>query len=358
MILGSVVFLSSGLEKEAELSAEFAPDITVQVLQAGRQTLVPLDAFDNLPFMEGLRTAPRVWGYMSYESSLYTVMGIDPAKMPIPEEINFVIESGRFIEEGDVGAVVIGGYMAQQLQLWTGDDLTLIDAEMRPHLYTVVGIFSTDVRLYTSDLILMNIGDAHTFFSVPEGFATDLCVYTNDDAGARITASKLAEAVPNVRVLTREALKDSLISAYGARSGFLTVIWFILLIAVVLVAWNQASILSDESRREVGLLKALGFNTLDVLEIRLIESTIHGVLAATAGVFLAIAYDVYLGAPVIRDFLLAWAQVYPEFQLPIYVKPAAVLTLYLIAIFPLLAGSVLPSWFVAVTEPDAAIRGV
>ncbi len=358
LVLGSVVFLSSGLEKEAELSAAFAPDITVQILKAGRQTLVQISDFENLAFNNEFKSAPRVWGYISYESNLYTVMGIDPEKMPTPSEINFVIQSGRFIADSDSGMVVIGDYMAKRLSLKVGDQLTLFDANMKPYPFKVVGIFTSDVRLYTSDLILMNIRDARTFFDVKEGYATDLCVYTRDEVQARSTAQKLSEAVPNIRVLTKEALKESLITAYGARSGFVTIIWFILLIAVVLVAWNQASTLSDESRREVGLLKALGFNTMEVLEVKLLESTFQGVIAATIGVFLAIAYDLYLNAPVIKDFLLAWAQIYPEFQLPIYIQLNDVLILYLVAIFPLLAGSVIPSWLAAITEPDVAIRGV
>jgi len=163
--------------------------------------------------------------------------------------------------------------------------------------------------------------------------------------------------IPTARVLTRPVLRDALATAYGARSGFISTIWYILLLAVMMVTWNQASALSSESKREVGILKSLGFSTLDVLEIRLMESIILGVISASIGVFLAIAYDLYLGAPIIKDFMLGWASVYPTFPLPMYVQLSSVAVLYAVALFPLLVGSLVPAWKSAVTEPDVAMRG-
>jgi ABC-type lipoprotein release transport system permease subunit len=124
-----------------------------------------------------------------------------------------------------------------------------------------------------------------------------------------------------------------------------------------MVAWNQASAVSSESRREVGILKSLGFSTLDVLEIRLVESIILGIVSASISVFTAIVYDLYLGAPIIRDFMLGWASVYPSFPLPILVNLSSVSILYAVALFPLLVGSLIPAWKSAITEPDIAMRG-
>jgi ABC-type antimicrobial peptide transport system permease subunit len=110
-------------------------------------------------------------------------------------------------------------------------------------------------------------------------------------------------------------------------------------------------------KKEVGILKALGFSTSDILEIRFLETLILGFVAATIGVFLAIFYDVYLGAPVLRDFLLGWSAAYPGFPLPISISISTVLILYAAAIFPLFIGSLIPAWKSAITEPDVAMRG-
>ena len=357
-ILGAVAFISDGLEKEAELSTIFAPDVTVQILQAGRQIPVQMDFVKNITEIQGVdKVVPRVWGYIYQNNKIYTVMGIDVANMPIPAGIGFAIISGRFLQPTDSRSAIVGSYFANVFDISVNDKLILYNEAQKPFNFTVVGIFSMDINLYTSDLILMPIHAARDFFAISSDYATDLCVYTTRNEQTRTVATKIVEMTPNARVLTRAALKDALATAYGARSGFVSTIWYILLLAVILVAWNQASAVSSESKREVGILKSLGFSTLDVLEIRLMESVILGVISASIGVFLAIVYDSYLGAPILRDFMLGWASVYPTFPLPIYVQLSSVGILYAVALFPLLVGSLVPAWKSAITEPDIAMRG-
>ena len=358
-ILGAVAFISDGLEREAEISTLFAPDITVQILQAGRQIPVQMSFVKNITDIQGTeKVVPRVWGYIYQNNKMYTVMGIDVANMPIPhEEIGFTITSGRFLQPKDNSSAIVGSYFADFFGIETNDTLILQNDSKQTFNYTIVGIFSMKINLYTSDLILMPIQDAREFFTISPEEATDLCVYTTRNAQPRTVATLITEKIPNARVLTRTALRDALATAYGARSGFVSTIWYILLLAVIMVAWNQASAVSSESKREVGILKSLGFSTIDILEIRLMESLILGFVSASIGVFLAIIYDLYLGAPIIKDFMLGWASVYPTFPLPIYVQLTSVSILYAIALFPLLVGSLVPAWKSAITEPDIAMRG-
>jgi len=358
VVLGAVAFLADGLEREAELSAAFAPDITVQYLQAGRQIPVPMMYSQIIGREAGVRVVPRVWGYIYFRNRLYTVMGIDPTKMPIPKDINLAMASGRFLKADDVRAAVIGDSLARSFDLEVGDVIVLYEQPMKPFNVTVVGIFTTDVQLYTADLILIPIADAKDFFEIEEDVATDLCVYVESPAQTKLVAELILRDIPNARVLTRGVLREALLAAYGARSGFVSVIWLILLISAMLVAWNQASAVSAEAKREVGILKALGFSTSDILEIRLVEAVILGALSASVGIFLAIMYVVYLGAPILKEFMLGWAAIYPEFPLPIRIKFSTVLTLYAVAVFPLLVGSVIPAWTSAITEPDVAMRGI
>ncbi|MFQ6044482.1 MAG: hypothetical protein ACE5PV_26825, partial [Candidatus Poribacteria bacterium] len=228
-VLGSVIFISDGLEREAELSSLFAPDITVQYLQAGRQILVPIsivqDILTQTGNSSGVNVVPRVWGYIYHQNRLYTVMGIDPEGMPIPEEINFAILSGRFLQRNDSKVVVIGDVFAEMFDVEVNETLILFDDAMNPHNFTVLGIFTMEVRLYTADLIVVPIGDAREFFAITEDYATDLCVYVNDPAETRYIAQQIIDGISNTRVLTREALREALITAYGARSGFISVIW-------------------------------------------------------------------------------------------------------------------------------------
>ncbi len=359
MILGSMTFLSDGLSRDAATSAAFAPDITVQMMMSGRASPVHLVDGQAISLMPDVaKVVPRAWGYVVYNGKIYTVMGIDSVNMPIPREINLVMSAGQFLSPGQPFSAVVGKYLAEAFNLRVNDVLTLeTESGLGNYSFVVTGVFETNVNLYTSDLILVNINEAHQFFSDCPGCITDLCVYVKDPAKINQVAAQIKAYNPMLRVLTREAIQDATLSTYGGRSGYVSIAWYVLLIAVILVAWNQATAAGAEMRREVGILKALGFSTSNILEIRFIETLLLGFIAATVGIFLAIVYDGYLGAPVLRDFLLGWSAVYPGFPLPINISLSTVLILYAAAIFPLFIGSLIPAWRSAITEPDVAMRG-
>jgi ABC-type lipoprotein release transport system permease subunit len=211
-------------------------------------------------------------------------------------------------------------------------------------------------------MIVMNKHDARTFFEVPEDKVTDLLVYVKDvepiyyEAQVNYIARDISE-LPNVRVVTKSVLLKAQETTYGARSGFFSIVWYIVLIAVAIVAFNQTVVVGHESKFEVGLLKSLGFSTSDVIQIRLIESTVLGLIAGSIGLAGGILYDTILNAPVLRDFMLGWAVLYPNFVVPIYISAQTVFLTYIITTVPLLFATVIPSWINATVDPDIAMRG-
>ncbi len=354
-----MTFLSDGLSREASTSAAFAPDVTVQNMMSGRVAEFPVAQVQAIAQMPGVaKVVPRAWGYIDYNGKIYTIMGIDPVNMPIPSDINFVMSSGQFLSVDQPFTAIVGKNLADSFGLRVGDVLSLeTESGLGNFSFVISGIFSTNVNIYTSDMIMVNLNDAHTFFSSCPGCVTDLCVYVRNPSETNQVAQQIIAYNPMLRVLTRDAIKEASLSTYGARSGYVSIAWYILLVSVILVAWNQATAAGTEMKKEVGILKALGFSTSNILEIRFLETLILGFVAATVGIFMAVFYDAYLGAPVLRDFMLGWSAVYPGYPLPLNISGSTVLILYAAAIFPLFIGSLIPAWKSAITEPDVAMRG-
>jgi len=357
MVLGSTIFLSDGLLREAQLSLEAAPDITVQNMAAGRVVPIPYTYVEYLSrFLDVDRIVPRVWGYLYLQDSIYTLMGIDPSITPIAEQLGFTLESGRFFSQGETNVAVIGSHVGQTLNIELNDEVQIAEVHAF-YSFTVIGIFESDVGLFTSDLILIDMETSRDFLDLPPETISDICIYVNDETKVPTIASIITEVYPDLRVITRESMKDAFASTYGLRSGYVSVLWYICLIAVILVAWNQASSASAEAQREVGILKTLGFSTSNILEIRFLETLILGFISASIGICLAILYDLYLGAPIIRDFMLGWTAIFPDFPVPIHISFASLASLYAAAIIPLLVGTLIPAWKSAITEPDIVLRG-
>jgi len=364
--------------KEGALSLKYAPDLTVQGIQAGRQTLIPTNYVNYIlgvaPGIAGV--SERIWGYGNVGNTLIVIVGIDVNNsatlnqtrpqlgsiITADQAAAYPLESGHFIDSQTNDTVVLGKGVAELLGASIGSELSILTESNQVKQYTVVGIFNSESGIYNADMILMNLNAAREFFNIPNDKVTDLMVYVapTDANTKNVLVNDVARQITglsNVRVLTKDVLLSAQEKTYGDKSGFFSIVWYVILIAVAIIAFNQTVVVGHESKFEVGLLKSLGFSTSDVIQVRLVESLVLGTLAGAIGLTVGILFDGVLGAPVLRDFMLGWANLYPSFQLPFFISPQTILFTFAVTIIPLLFATVIPSWLNATVDPDIAMRG-
>jgi lipoprotein-releasing system permease protein len=367
-VFSSVAFMKDGLTREGELSLKYAPDITVQEISGGRQTFINTSYVGKVQAPGVVAVEQRIWGYANVGNSLLVVVGLDLKNTTINQYsyLNqtkmYPIEAGKFIDSQVNGEIVIGKGVAALLGAKVGNNITILIESNQFMQFKVVGIFNSESSIYNADTVVMNINDARRFFDVPEGQVTDLLVYvSNVDPAHKSSlvnyAARSISILPNIRVLTKDVLLQAQQTTYGDRSGFFSIVWYVILISVAIIAFNQTVVVGHESKFEVGLLKSLGFSTSDIIQVRLIDSLFLGTIAGAAGLTFGIIYDTILGAPVLKEYMLGWATLYPGFPVPVYVSAQTVLFTFAVTIVPLLFATVIPSWLNATVDPDIAMRG-
>ena len=183
-------------------------------------------------------------------------------------------------------------------------------------------------------------------------------MWTNFGSDLNSVAFRLDTGIAEARVLTSDAISDSMLKTYTGRAGVTALLWLVVLLAVVLLAFTASSAGSEEARREVGLLKALGFDTVDVLEIRMFESITLSLLGVSLGISFAIIFDFILGAPLLAGYILGWGLVLLPGGIPLAISLSTIFTVYAVGLIPILVAAVVPSWRNAITEPDVVLRGV
>jgi ABC-type lipoprotein release transport system permease subunit len=362
-LFSSVLFLKDGLVREGQISLKYAPDLTVQGIENGRQSYVETRFIPLIQTTLGVKTVvERIWGYGNVGNTLIVIVGVDLENPIINLDAAYPIESGSFLDSTTNSTVVLGKGLAVLIGAKVGNTLNIITESNIARQYTIVGIFNSESGIINADTIIMNKEDARSFFNVPEDKATDLLVYTEEVNPAFYEGqvnfiARETSRLPNVRVLTKDVLASAQETTYGLRSGFFSIVWYLVLISVAIVAFNQTVVVGHESKFEIGLLKALGFSTSDIIQIRLIEGTILGFLAGSIGLLLGIFYNAVLNAPIIKDFMLGWATLYPGFPVPFWISAQTILLTYAITVVPILFATVIPSWLNATVDPDIAMRG-
>ena len=358
-LLASFQMLTGALSDAASSVLGNAPEITIQRMSAGRQEAIPLAYIEKLSKIFGIRnTVPRIWGYYFDESNLanYTVMALDTEKMPLGDKLDLTLSEGNFPESGVPGEVVIGRSIHKILGLEDRRIFSLFRPDMSLKSFAVSGIFSDTTDMLTNDLIVMNLDDARDLFGIPDAMVTDICVYITNPTEVDNIAKKIAALLPDTRVLTRSQIQKTYQVVFSWRSGFASICLLTALVAFAILAWDKASGLSPEERREIGILKILGWETADILAIRFWESCLVSALAFIIGCTGAYIHIAFFEASLLKPVMVGWSVIHPSFRLLPSVTLANLLLIFSFSVLPYLAATVIPAWRCSTVPADSAIR--
>ena len=360
-LVASFQMVTQALTETASQVLRSAPEITLQRMSAGRQVDVPEEYAQKLSKVFGIRdVVPRIWGYYFDEvnGANYTVLGIEPDRMPLGEKLHISLAEGSMFNSETRGNVVLGRSVHSLLQEKGSSLLSMFRPDLSQASFRVSGIFNSDTDILTNDLIVMHIEDARDLFQIAPGTATDLCIYVVNQAEVNNIAKKIAKTLPDTRVLTRSQISKTYQVVLGWRSGFASVCLLAALTAFVIFAWDKASGLSPEERREISILKILGWETADILAVRFWEGFLVSGLAFIIGCTLAYVHVVFFEAAMFRPVLVGWSVIYPSFQLAPKILVENFLLIFCLSVLPYLAATVIPAWRSASVPADSALSGM
>lgn len=389
-LIASFHLVTTALTETAGAVLAHTPEIVIQKMSAGRQEAIPIAYGEQLAGLFGIKKiVPRVWGYYFDEvfQANYTVLGVDPAAMPMGEHLGRTLAAGEYPgiaglgeprppvaaglpaenelqPEGgalwrsqDGGQAVAGRAIQELFELAPGKQFSLHRPDRSLKIFTTAGLFRAESDLLTADLIALSLADARDLFQIPVELATDLCVYVHNPAEITNLARKISALLPDTRVLTRPQIEKTYRVVFGWRSGFAAVCLLAALAAFVILAWDKASGLSPEERREIAILKILGWETADLLLVRCWEALIVAFLAFLLGCTLAWLHVVFFEAALFRPVLVGWSVIHPPFALTPRIEIKDLLLLLAITVLPYLAATVIPTWRGAVAPAEDALNG-
>jgi ABC-type lipoprotein release transport system permease subunit len=339
-ILSSVMFFTHAIKREASIILKDAPEIVVQRVVAGRHDLIPIRYIEKIKGIRGISSVKgRLWGYYfdPIAGANYTFI--------VPEDFQY--------EQGDIA---IGKGISRSRLAYEGDIMPFRAYNGSLINFKIKNILSSESELVSSDLVLISGKDFRRFFGIPEEYATDLTVKVRNPREVNTIVRKITEIYPDTRIITRSEILRTYDSVFNWRGGIMIVILSGAVLAFIVFAWDKASGLSAEEKKEIGILKAIGWETSDVIVMKFWEGAVVSVVSFLAGIILAYVHVFFASSSLFEPVLKGWSVLYPEFKLTPFIDPYQISTLFFLTVVPYTVATIIPSWRAATIDPDSVMR--
>lgn len=138
-------------------------------------------------------------------------------------------------------------------------------------IFEVAAVLSPDAELLSADLVLLSKTISAASLPIRTSTTPTLrCPLPTRSLEVRnIAVAKLTATLPDSRPILREEAQRTYQSIFDWREGILLTVLAGAILAFVILSWEKASGLSAEEKREIGILKALGWDTGDVIRMKM-----------------------------------------------------------------------------------------
>ena len=353
-LLASFFFVQNSLTYEFESTLDAQPQIIITNQKAGRDTTLDEKVMDAVLNIKGVGdVVSRVWGYYDFKhmNTKFILVGIDEFESQYNTTLANIVKNSEL----NASSMLIGEGVKKILsQSYYREYFNFILPDLKVKKIYIAGTFKAQTQLESNDMIVMNKDTLKEIFGYKSNEATDLAVTVDNPREIGSVMLKIQNLYPTFKVVAREDLKTELESRFNYKSSLFLILFTVSLFTFFMIVYDRSSGLSSEEKKEIGVLKAIGWKVEDVLKARLYENFIISFFAYILGIMFALFYVYILDAPLIKNMFVAYNDT--NFRLPFVFDYEIFLLLFLLSVPVYLFATIIPAWRVATLDADEVIR--
>ncbi|MBD3824068.1 MAG: ABC transporter permease [Epsilonproteobacteria bacterium] len=358
-ILFSLLFIANSLKHEQEITLNELPDITVQKLRASRHYDIEESVADEILEIPGVTSSTgRVWGYYYFANGgvNFSIVGVDRFEEQYKKSLEKIIQKYDLACE-DCSKMVVGSGVAEVMKgSYFKEYFNFIKPDGKVKRVEIAGLFTSDIALEANDMIVMGKEDARELFGLEASKVTDIVVKVANPNEVATIAAKIKQMHPDCRVITKDDLRVSYQNIFDYKSGLFLALFVVVFLAFFIIVYDKASLISSEEKREIGILKAVGWRIDDILKEKFYEALIVSLGAYFIGLLFALIFVYGLNAPLLSNIFSGYSQLKPLLKLPFVLDFQLFASVFFLSVPIYMAATIFPSWRVATMDSDDVMR--
>ncbi len=358
-LLSSVLFISSSLQNTLLGTLEDQADFTLSRVQAGKSINTPVGWVDQILEINGIsKVAPRVYGryFFAPREESFLVVGVDFFDEQSSKELQSLVKGLDLKSFLSTDSMLVGeGVKTFLSEHYYKEHFSFKTPDGRFKKVKVHQTLSSQTNLIANDMIIMPIELAREIFGLGEDEVTDITFNVPNDAEWDNIIGKLHLLFYDVRVVEKREIRKAYENLYNYKGGLFLILYLVAMVTFMLILYQRYSMVYSTERKEIGILRAVGWSIKDILKLKFYETVVVVLVSFVLGVVLAYLYVFIWDAPLLSQIFLGGA------NLPNHVEFVPVLefgllgSIFLFYAIPFLAAVLIPAWKIAVTPPKEAM---
>ena len=359
-LLSSVLFISESIKHELNSVVSELPEITLQRFVAGKQSDVSIARVDRLLEIEGVESATaRIWGYYYFKAAgvNFSVVGVDDFETQYTQKLQAIVDSFDIKAMDKNSSMIVGSGVKRVLaENYYKDFFNFVGSEGQWNKVFIAGVFHSTLDLEANDMILMPKNKVYEIFGMPKNMATDIVVKVSNPKEISTVVTKINQLYPDMRALTKDDIRVSYQNIFDYKSGFFLSLFLICAFTFFIIIYDKLSGLSSEEKKEIGILKAVGWSMDDIIKEKFYESFALSFVAFILGLSLALFFVYGLQAPLLRNIFMGYSQLKPTFSLPFTFDVPLLCLLFLLSVPVYIGATIIPAWRASILDADEVMR--
>jgi len=280
-----------------------------------------------------------------------SIVGSEPEKQRRVSNIETSMVEGQFSDIGNSGnRIAVGDAFLKKLGVSKGETILLSVGKGAPQSFKVVSVFHLGVKALDETKIFAALKDVQQLNQTPSRIS-DIAVRLNDVNAAADVAIGYS-LMGSEKVQSWDQANEGIMSVFKTQDIVRNVMTISILIVAGFGIYNILSLAVTHKRREIAILRSMGFEPWDITELFLIQGVILGCIGGIVGMGLGLSSCYAMSMiEVSSDRGLGGSRMMISYDAMIYIKA------FLLALFSSSFAGYFPARAAGRMEPIDIIRG-